>query len=79
MWSKSAFFKEICVYNNHYNFRSQLIKVIILCLLDRASFYNLNKLNQLDVILWKFFYYFILLLNMFRMLLYSSSGAGDYM
>ena len=37
--------------------------------------YYLNTLNQLDVTLWKFF----LLLNMFRMLLHSSSGAGDCM
>ena len=36
--------------------------------------YMLNKLKQLDVTLWKF-----LLLNMFRMLLHSSSGGGDCM
>jgi len=39
-----------------------------------SVYHWLNKLNQLDVTLWKF-----LLLNMFRMLLHSSSGADDCM
>ena len=64
---------KLCIDNLHLNetfccfpkIREKTIKFFI----------QLNKLNQLDVTLWKFF----LLLNMFRMLLHSSSGADDCM
>jgi len=41
---------NVCVNGLPYRF----IDLRILCLLDRASCHYLNKLNQLDVTLWKF-------------------------
>jgi len=46
-----------------------------LCVLDRASFWYLNKDRPTW---WYLVYYVNLLLNMFRMLVHPSSGACDY-
>jgi len=48
----------------------------ILCVLDRASFWYLNKGRPTW---WHSLYYVNLLLNMFRMLIHPSSGACDYL
>jgi len=47
-----------------------------LCVLDRASCWYLNKGRPTW---WHLLYYVNLLLNMFRMLIYPSSGACDYL
>jgi len=49
---------------------------LILCLLDRASSWYLNKGRPTW---WHSLYYVNLLLNMFRKLIHPSSGACDYL
>ena len=52
------------------------VQVEILCVLDRASSWYLNKGRPNW---WHLLYYVNLLLNMFRMLIHPSSGACDYL
>jgi len=53
-----------------------MIKYFILCVLDRASSWYLNKGRPTW---WHLLYYVNLLLNMFQMLIHLSSGACDYL
>jgi len=62
-----------CVKRNQLD--AQLI-LSILCVLDRASSWYLNKGRPTW---WHLLYYVNLLLNMFRMLIHPSSGACDYL
>jgi len=56
-----------CINVNHF---------VILCVLDRASSWYLNKVRPI----WcHLFYYVNLLLNIFWMLIHPSSGACDYL
>ena len=52
------------------------IQNYILCILDRASSWYLNKGRPTW---WHLLYYVNLLLNMFRMLIHPSSGACNYL
>jgi len=68
-------FKLICHLVTYVTCRP-LYEKCILCVLDRASSWYLNKGRPT----WcHLFYYVNLLLNMFRMLIQPSSGACDYL
>jgi len=69
-------FTKLHDYQKTPHHKKVKIRYCILCVLDRASSWYLNKGWPTR---WHLLYYVNLLLNMFRMLIHPSSGACDYL